>query len=687
MPELLSPAGSPEGVTAALQSGADAIYVSFGVRPGGAGVLSEDEFRRAAEFCRIRGTKIYAVLDAIPFDDDFSTLISGARRAQELGADAIIAHDIGLIYALRQTVPEMPIHAGSRLNIHNIEGVRMAEAMGCRRVALARELPLEEIKNISASSAIELEVMIHGHTCVSYAGQCRISVFSGEGSAARGDCPRLCLEEYASGSKSSRPLALKDICLISHLEELSLLGIAALRIEGRDRGPEYASVTADVYSRALKTGRVPTAADMELLSAVSSNAGFTDAFFIDDQNANMLSVSSAVSDNGAFLSSVRRGYLNREYQRVPVSFGGSIVLGEPAFLTAADDRGNTAEVRGPHPSLAFHQELTQTILQTELYKTGGTPFFCDSIRCTIAPGIIMEAADIGKMRDKLLSELYEKRKNYIQRLAFQEKPLPDYMEETEPPLLTVSVSRVSQLSPRILELAPPVIYIPLTEIPSAESALEPYLHTEGVEICAVLPPVVWDVEKNELAEILAKSAQMGIRQVACQNIGQLISARKLGFAVRGDLGIDVRNSRTMHVMHSLGLSSTALSPELDSYRVQNIIKAVPAELVVYGRLPLMYTQTCLPKACTGVCSCENFGGIDDKYGFTYPVMRSFSCRNIVFSPKKLFLAKRAEEYMSAGLWGVRLMFTTENAAECASITERYLGLCDYEPASFTEGCF
>ena len=130
-----------------------------------------------------------------------------------------------------------------------------------------------------------------------------------------------------------------------------------------------------------------------------------------------------------------------------------------------------------------------------------------------------------------------------------------------------------------------------------------------------------------------------------------------------------------------------LSPEMDSSRVRSVMKAVPAELAVYGRLPLMYMQTCIPRLCTGVCSCESFSGVSDADGFTYPVMRSFSCRNTLYSAKKLFLAHRAQEYMNAGLWGVRLMFTTENAAECAAVTERYLGLGDYEPASFTEGCF
>ena len=687
MPELLSPAGSPEGVTAALQSGADAIYVSFGVRPDSIGGLTDDELQRAAEFCRIRGAKIYAVLDAIPFDDDFSVLVSGACRAQEMGVDAIIAHDIGLIYALRQAVPEMPIHAGSRLNIHNLEGVHMVQAMGCRRVAIAKELPLAEIKNICANSSIEIEVLIHGHNCMSYSGQCRLSAFSGGGSAARGECSRICLREYSSGTKVNRPLTMKETCLISHLDKLSQAGVAAVRIEGRNRGPEYGSVTADVYSRALKTGRVSNQADMGLLAAVSSNIGFTDAYLADDCHSDMLAAPPTLSVDGAFLTAIRKGYLNREYQRVPVSFSGSIALGEPAFLSAADDQGNTAQVTGPHPQLAFHQELTQTLLQTELYKTGGTPFYCDGIRCAISPGIIMDPTDIGQMRDKLLAELYEKRKDYIHRLILKEKSLPDYQEETQPPVLTVSVSHVSQLSQKILKLAPPVIYIPLTEIPAAESVLEPYLQTPGIAICAILPPVIWDDEKSELLELLRKASHIGIHQVSCQNIGQLISARKLGFQVRGDLGLDVRNSRTMHVLSSLGMSSVILSPEMDSVHVRSVAKAIPAELAVYGRLPLMYTQSCIPKACTGVCSCESFTGINDEHGFTYPVIRSFSCRNTVFSPKKLFLAHRASEYMNSGLWGVRLMFTTENTAECAAITERYLGLGDYEPLSFIEGYF
>ena len=125
MTELLAPVSSPEGVAAAVESGADAIYVSF----GDAGALTVNEFRRAAEFCRVRGVKVYVTMDALPSDESFLPAVQHARLACRYGANAVIVSDPGLIRVLRRAVPEMDIHAGPRMNLHSLDGVRMAQAM------------------------------------------------------------------------------------------------------------------------------------------------------------------------------------------------------------------------------------------------------------------------------------------------------------------------------------------------------------------------------------------------------------------------------------------------------------------------------------------------------------------------------------------------------------------------------
>jgi putative protease len=203
----------------------------------------------------------------------------------------------------------------------------------------------------------------------------------------------------------------------------------------------------------------------------------------------------------------------------------------------------------------------------------------------------------------------------------------------------------------------------------------------------VLPPALKDDELPRITDLLLKVHQLGVNEVLCGNIGHLLFAKNLGFSLRGDYSLNIRNSATLRVYSGFGLKSATLSPEMSASRVRSISKTMDTELVVYGRIPLMYTNRCIIKDVTGLCSCDRYAGISDKNGFVHPVTHDLTCRCTLWSPKKLFLAGRSRDYLAAGLWGVRLVFTTENANECATIVERYLEMNDYEPLSATRALF
>ncbi|MGM9522453.1 MAG: DUF3656 domain-containing protein [Oscillospiraceae bacterium] len=687
MLELVSPAGSAEGVTAAIQSGADAVYLSFGGISSSAGCdLTEDEFGRAAEFVRVRGAKIYAVIDLSPFDEDFSAAVENARRACRMGADAVIVHDVGLIWALRRAVPSMPIHTGPRLGIHNLDGVKLCAAMGVKRVSLSPELSSSELEYICKNSPVEIEIAVHGPSCASFGGHCLLSAF-GSQSAMRGVCPRPCLSSFSQNGRGRHPLAMKDICLINHLESIKSCGAAAVRIDGRERRPEYCAAVTGVYARALSTGKSPSKEELKLLSQAFPAGGFTDGYFTGTADSLTAVPGEEPQGDSPFYSAIRKSYLNREFQRVPVQYSASVSLGGPLKLTVQDDRGNLASGEGGKSELAFHQELTTALLQTELYKTGGTPFLCTDVRCGIEKGIYFNPQDIGPLRDELLGQLMKKRVYLEPRAEGAVPMLPPVPNVSEVPVLTASFLYANQLSHRILELAPPVLYLPLEEIIANAQMLEPYLSADNISVCAVLPHFIRDSELGEITELLLKARQLGVEQVLAGNLGHIIFARKLGFDVRGDYSLNVRNSSTLAAMSGFNLLSLTLSPEMSAPRVRTISKRIPSELIVYGRQPLIYTDMCVVKNMTGVCSCDSFSGISDNSGFLHPVTHGFKCRNTVWSYDKLFLAGRSREYLASGLWGVRLCFTTENAAECAAITERYLEMNDYEPSSSTRGLF
>lgn len=684
--ELAAWVGSAEGVSAAVQSGADAVILGFGIGESrGRLELTEDELGRAAQFCRVRGVRIYVSLDCLPDDDALPGVLEKARRAARMGVDALITEDLGLIWALRRALPSMPIHAGPGLGIHDRDGLKLCASMGVRRVALPAGLPKAQLEKLAEDPPVELEVQVHGPLCASFEGRCMLPSFE---DCPGGPCRMECISAFTSGIKGRHMLAMKDLCLVDELELLTKLNIACLRIDGRQRRPEYCAAVTGVYVRALGTGRRASAEDRELLENAFPAAGFTHGYFAGGELSDMLGLPGKEPEGDTpFYSGVRKNYLNHEFQRVEVTFEAELQLGVPFSLTARDDRGNSVTLTGAVPELAFHTQTTPAMLRTELFNTGGTPFYCGGVTAVIGKGVYLDPKEVAPVRDALLKELLARRVGAEPRSESAVQELPPPAVSNEPPVLTVSALKCSQLSQRLLTLAPPVIYLPLEEAVSGDKRLEPFLESDRISVCAQLPPVIFDSELGRIAELLFKARQLGITEVSVSNIGHIIFVRKLGFEVRGDIGLSVRSSNALAILAGLRLKSAALRGDMSSAQVRSVKKYTDTELAVYGRTPLMYTPGCLIRAQTGACSCDSVTQLEDPNGFTDPITRGFGCRNTLWSAQKLHLAPRSREYLTAGLWGVRLCFTTENAEECARVAERYLELGSYEPVSTTQGRF
>ncbi len=687
MSELVAPVGSAEGISAAVQSGADAVCVSFGGTPAASGYdITEDEFARGCRFCRARGVKVYAIIERVPFDDDFASAVETGRRASRMGADGIIVNDMGLIWALRQATPELPVHAGSKLGIHNLYGVRLAAAMGATRVALSPDLERRDIGDICAKSPVEIEVAVHGPVCPSIPGQCLLPAFNGDIGMWRDVCPEFCRDYFpCESSRKCAPFDRADLCLADYVGVLRDMGVAALSIIGRHRRPEYVAAVTGVYAKLMSTGAHPSEEDYSVLLAANPVSGLSTGRF--DGSDQEIKISAPNQNSDAFYETVRRDYLSHEFQRVNIRFAGIVTRGEPFKLAVSDDRGFTLFAEGAVPELAFHQEADSAYLLTELSKTGGTPFTCTDVRFNIEKGLFLHPRQIAPVRDKLLAELLEKRAEFEIRGEGDLNMPPREPNSPEPPVLTISLLRCSQLSKRLLELAPPVVYLPLNEVVSGNAELEPFLESEDISVCPALPAFIRDSEMGAVMEKLLRARELGVREVLVGNIGHIVPLKKLGFEVRGDYSLNIRNSVSLYAMSAFYLKSVTLPPDMSAPRARAISKNLPVELIVYGRVPLMPTGDCVIRTVTGACSCDGFTGIADRSGFVFPVTHDGLCRTTVWSSRKTFLAKRSQEYMSSGLWGVRLVFTTEDEDECATVAARYLELNDYEPVAYDTGLF
>ena len=689
MIELLSPAGSPEAIIAAVQNGADAIYMglgNFNARRG-AKNFTDEEFERSMRYCRIRGCKVYVTLNTLVNDREIAQAVESARLASQLGADGIIIQDLGLAYAIRQALPDIPLHASTQMSIHNLAGVEAAAEMGMTRAVLARELSLEQIKFITQHASIETEVFVHGALCFCQSGQCYMSALIGRRSGNRGMCAQPCRMQYSLGGRmDDYPMSLKDNCLVDRLRELEDAGVACLKIEGRMKRPEYTAIVTKIYSKALKEHRQPSDEEMETLEKAFSRQGFTQGYFNGDKKDMFGRREEPDKDTEKLFTLARKGYSEGELRRVPVHFYTVAEKGMPVKAIAFDDDGNRAAAMGGVPEKARGQGLTATYITEQMFKTGGTPYNCVENRAQADPGLYLPASEINDLRRRLVSELSEQRaKPPIRRVGkLPEKPkgkLP-----TGDPAMIFQVLTEEQLSPELAALKPKYLYVPLTLMAEKLDLLRPFAE-QGTIPVAVLPRVIADNEAAAVYDMLSRMFDQGVNEALVGNLGHAMLAKKAGMKLRGDFGLNTFNSLSMEVIRQAGFISATASFELRLSQIRDMIKPLDTELIIYGRIPLMVSDQCIIRHSAGRCNCQTPGQMADRMGSVFPVVKEFGCRNVIYNAHKLYLADKAEDVYAAGAWGLRMMFTTEGMRECVEVAKGYMGLSDYKPNVLTRGLY
>lgn len=688
--ELLAPAGSMEALRAAVCNGADAVYLgadTFNARMN-ARNFSAADLQEAVVYCHVRGVKVHLTLNTLVLDREMPRAAELIRLAASCGVDAFIVQDLGVVSLCRQLAPDVPIHASTQMSIHSLEGVMEAAALGCSRVVLARELPAEEIAHICKKSPVEIEVFVHGALCMCYSGQCYLSSVIGRRSGNRGQCAQPCRLPYGYGRfESTRyPLSLKDNCLAGELDELRRMGVASIKIEGRMKRPEYVAIVTRAYRTVLNGGKLMPS-DLQELETAFSRQGFTDGYFRGQTGSDMFGRRQEGEDTADLFASARATYEQGEPQRIGVRFYAMIRRGEPAQLAVEDPDGNLCRTRGPVPAQAVYRSLTPQDLEQQLKKTGGTPYLCTAVRSSLDPDLMLPASAINAMRRDVIAELTAKRGRAAPaRLNAYDEP-PRYDGIAGEPQLTIAVRTAGQITSRMLSMKPTVLYVPLSEL-AEHPDLRQRVSVE-TQLAAILPRVIWSGELAPVARQLRTVYEMGVRQVLAGNLGQLHIARAAGFAVRGDFGLNIVNSRAMRYLREQGLDSQLLSFELTLPQIRDISKAVPAELLIYGRLPLMLMENCVMKNRTGICACQT-GTVRlvDRVGEEFPIVKDpGTCRNVLLNGKKLYLLDKKDALRGMGLWALRLQFTTENPGEIDKVLMDYQGRAVFDAGSYTRGLY
>ena len=640
LPELLAPAGDFEALLAAVSAGADAVYLggrAFGARAY-AKNFDIDEIERAVEYCHLHGVKLYVTVNTLVFDKEMRELSDYAARLWEVGVDALIITDLGAIREIKRRVPNMELHASTQMSVHSADGARMAAALGCSRVVLARELSYENIRAATEGSPIETEVFLHGALCVCHSGQCLFSSLVGGRSGNRGECAQPCRLPFGDGY----PLSLSDLSLASHIEELIATGTASLKIEGRMKSPEYVYTVTSIYRRLLDEGRSANAEELATLKAAFSRGGFTDGYFTGRTFSKMTGIRSDADKS----DTKSLGEMSFAPKAVAITASAKIKRGERTELTfTLGDRSVT--VTGDVPSDAISSPLTEESVKERLAKLGGTPLSLsvDKIKLELDEGLNLAPSAINALRREATEKLLSQKR---------EPSDVGYTPSTEKIAarkLNTALFLQGEMLTKVYKNALScfdVIFVPLMEYHNLDE------WANGV----YLQPVVTDSERARVLAALESAVKCDAKYALVGNIGHLPLLSGLDITPIGDFRLNITNREARLAYADLGIKESLLSAELTLPMARDI----GGGAIVYGRIPLMITERCFMKENFGCNNCSECA-LTDRRGAKFPMMREFEHRNLILNSHLTYMGDKEAELTSAGILHRHAIFSTESLGE------------------------
>lgn len=700
--ELLAPVGSMESLFAAVENGADAVYLGgklFNARQF-ASNFDYEELKIAVEYAHLRNVKVYITVNILIGDREMRKTLNYIKYLYEIDVDGIIVQDLGLASVVRELFPDLPLHGSTQMTINNLPGAIFLQNLGFKRVVLARETPLEEIKTIYENTNIELEGFVHGALCVSFSGQCLMSSIIGGRSGNRGICAQPCRMAYdiiqynrdqslSSQWNKKYVLSPKDLNTIGYLDTIINSGIVSLKIEGRMKRPEYVATIVKNYRKALELGiNGITQEDKDDIFQIF-NRGFTKGIMLKDFGRKFISFDrpdNRGNPNDDLLSRAKESYRdsNRKY---PIQMEMNISIGKPPELIVKYE-GDSFRVESDYiVEKGKKVILTKERVLDQLSRLNDTVYYIEKANIHLEEESFLPISVINGLRRDAIEKLDNKRKNFNNRKPIFNKEYEakiqkyfNFTKEEREKGNKISISLVNENQFNQIDLSKlDRLYIGFQE--GLEKALIK-IKEAGKEAFLLTDKILYNEDLNQLKALITPLENL-IDGISVSNLGTLQWVKEnFHLDIHGNMGLNIFNSFTVAKLKDLGLKSLTLSPELNMKQIDEICTkgSVDYETIGYGYLPLMTTKHCpmsLVKDCKDDSNCNNCPfskdyGLKDRKGMNFYMERRRGTTTI-YNSVPLMVLDSLEQIYRSGVNMVRLDFTfeKENIKEIQEIYYNY----------------
>lgn len=722
--ELLAPAGDFECFMAAMNAGADAVYLGgnkFGARAY-ANNFTEEEIIEALRIAHLYGKKVYLTVNTLVKEKELQELVPYLQPLYEAGLDGVIIQDLGVFRTIQKNFPQMELHASTQMTLTGEYGAKFLKELGAVRIVPARELSLDEIRQMKETTGLEIETFVHGAMCYAYSGQCLFSSILGGRSGNRGRCAGPCRLPYKTrDNKDMYPLSLKDMYTLSYIPKLIEAGIDSFKIEGRMKSPEYvAGVTAmyrkyiDAYLANPQAPFKVSKQDEDIMRGLYIRSDICQGYYEQHNAKSMVTISEPgyAGAKDAVLEEIRRKYLNSK-KVVDVTGSAMICKDKPALLSLrcvmSDGREFVAKAQGDIVSQAQNRPLDIEDIKSRLAKMGDTYFRLVGLDLQADTDAFMPIKALNELRrtacerleQMILDSHMQLRKQKVEKYA--NAHTEQNIERTEDKCakeksLAVSVQTFEQLACVVSQGDVSAIYVNCDLLLTDQEKVRACMMANAdKKFYLSLPPILRKRSYGYLTRFEEMLRSMPFAGALVKNAEELFWLREAGYTGEyiADYSIYAWNKEAVH-FYSSYFERLTVPVELNRKELLQMEEDCPEEMVVYGRIPLMYSANCVRKTLE---KCEkNLSGeqmvyhLTDRYRNQFPVVQNcIHCYNTLYNTVALSLHGQLEGMERFGLKVYRLEFTLEDAEQTKKILDYYSRriiedkVCEYPYDEFTNG--